>query len=617
MALQVWLPLNGNLKNKGCTDVTITNKGATIDENGKIGKCYSISEDGNGIILNNYMQTLKTYETYTMSAWIYMDSEATSHSTTILSSGNWNTTDGSIVFGLGVNYNNGYGSILIPNQNIWSVRIILSEKLVIGQWYHILITWDGDKTRAYINGKYVGSVSDGGICQNSESNNLKIGAATYTNGFTLHGKINDIRIYDHCLSEVEIKEVARGLILHYKLDNIENNIITDSSGYGNHGTIVGTATLESNSCRYSNAVHMNNYRTTNRIETSSINCADDIFSVSFWLKSANLTSKVFFADPKIRIGFLSNLIYVSPNSHSGFTIDNFKLDEWNHIVAIRNGSEYSLYINGVKKTSSGKNNYYFHNIDKLWILNRSQNTEYGSNASMSDLRIYSTILSEEDIRQLYEVSAKIDNSSNLYSNELVEYSEGKELLVRNFASSYRMSDNWAYWKTTSDGFIFNDKSSTRTDYIEVNSELNDYFLTVTYSASKENLFYIGFERFDENKTTRPNEACYYVVEGKTTNDVIKKKLNLKLTQAFSTDTVNPCKYIRLRVLNGWTGTENPSEAWAIIYNISLREVPKDITSINTKILSTSIFKTDLLAENNNAVEMSMRFNTNVNEFIEK
>ena len=43
MALRVWLPLNGNINNYGISDVTVTNNGATIDNNGKIGKCYSFN----------------------------------------------------------------------------------------------------------------------------------------------------------------------------------------------------------------------------------------------------------------------------------------------------------------------------------------------------------------------------------------------------------------------------------------------------------------------------------------------------------------------------------------------------------------------------------------------
>ena len=45
MSLQVWLPLNGNLKNYGVGDLTATSvqPGVVIDDNGKIGKCYTNS----------------------------------------------------------------------------------------------------------------------------------------------------------------------------------------------------------------------------------------------------------------------------------------------------------------------------------------------------------------------------------------------------------------------------------------------------------------------------------------------------------------------------------------------------------------------------------------------
>ena len=50
MSLIVWLPLNGNLENQGLSNVTVTNNGATVDNNGKIGKCYNFSSSNNAYL---------------------------------------------------------------------------------------------------------------------------------------------------------------------------------------------------------------------------------------------------------------------------------------------------------------------------------------------------------------------------------------------------------------------------------------------------------------------------------------------------------------------------------------------------------------------------------------
>lgn len=45
--LKVWLPLRGDLENKGVSGVTVTNSGATVNSAGKIGSCYSFNGSNN------------------------------------------------------------------------------------------------------------------------------------------------------------------------------------------------------------------------------------------------------------------------------------------------------------------------------------------------------------------------------------------------------------------------------------------------------------------------------------------------------------------------------------------------------------------------------------------
>ena len=44
MSLQIWLPLNGNLENKGVSGLTFSNvspSNTTVSSSGKIGSCYN------------------------------------------------------------------------------------------------------------------------------------------------------------------------------------------------------------------------------------------------------------------------------------------------------------------------------------------------------------------------------------------------------------------------------------------------------------------------------------------------------------------------------------------------------------------------------------------------
>jgi hypothetical protein len=75
MALQVWLPLNGTLENKGLSNVTVTNNGATVDNNGKIGKCYSV--DGSSHYIEGSSFTVPSSGEFSVCGWYYHTSNKT------------------------------------------------------------------------------------------------------------------------------------------------------------------------------------------------------------------------------------------------------------------------------------------------------------------------------------------------------------------------------------------------------------------------------------------------------------------------------------------------------------------------------------------------------------
>lgn len=217
MALQVWLPLNGNLENQGLSNVNVINYNATVDSSGKIGSCYSLSV-GNYLGLDAPNVNNHKYSPISVALWFYPTQN--------------DSTDRSII---GC-WENGGGGFFIKNQKI-GVSLYIGgsyitcnapSTITLNLWHHICYTYDGTTIRMYIDGQEVASAAASGTITYHSTTPWQIGgnpSATAWGSGTLAGKINDVRIYDNCLSPQEVKEISQALVLHYKLDSIRNNIL--------------------------------------------------------------------------------------------------------------------------------------------------------------------------------------------------------------------------------------------------------------------------------------------------------------------------------------------------------------------------------------------------------
>ena len=215
MSLIHWWPLTEDFNDKIGTN-NLTNTGVTFTSSGKIGQAALFDND-NDILRANNLAELSALQQYSISCWVYLSSTATNHSSAFLSSGDWNTPEEQVCFGV-YSYNSGYTVLLVPNGSGWSTGInISSNKILLNQWYHVTITYNGSKTDAYINGNHVGSYAGGGINSNTVGY-YYLGSATYYRGFTMKGRLNDVRIYNHTLSKKEVKELSKGLVCHYTFE---------------------------------------------------------------------------------------------------------------------------------------------------------------------------------------------------------------------------------------------------------------------------------------------------------------------------------------------------------------------------------------------------------------
>ena len=210
MALQIWLPLDGTLENKSCADAVIENNGATITD-GKIGKCYSFDGDDDYIsISSSKLNSIIKGGTYpfSLARWIYHADE-----TRAILFGDYSTS-GAIQFNVELTTGHHFRFYWNGAPDLYFNNTVYDAK-----WSHCVLTYDGANLRVYQDGVLNETKPYVLLEKNKTSGFYMLGRDNRTGTTALNGMLNDVRVYDHCLSQAEVNEIAQGLVLHYKLDN--------------------------------------------------------------------------------------------------------------------------------------------------------------------------------------------------------------------------------------------------------------------------------------------------------------------------------------------------------------------------------------------------------------
>lgn len=434
MSLQVWLPLNGNTNNQGLLG-NLTVSGTPSYTDGKIGQCLS---SGANIIMSAE-QTAQVLNNTAVSIcfWIYINPD--------------NGTGGCTLFGngsMGESNNRKFTLMAYPTINdlhwTWmndaaNTRFTtgsISGVLPSYTWTHVAVTYQNPNGAIYINGVKVKTFS--GV---SNSSSFAYSTTALYNNSRV--KINDFRLYNNCLSPKEVKEIAKGLMCHYKLSGPPASITSsnplyttlgyndgieyDCSGYGNNCTKVGNVAYTTDSVRYRSSCSLTGtqYLTFN----SPVSSSTTDFSISCWAKFKSESSTETFCTMRTQVGNgialfkISNNIRFDDNTQTTFSNYTIPVNQWIHVVVTRSSSEKKLYINGeLKQTITSVGN--MGGISEKGSIGASSaaGSNFGNftNGYLSDFRIYSTALSASDIKELYNSPISIDKSGNLLAYEFIE-----------------------------------------------------------------------------------------------------------------------------------------------------------------------------------------------------
>lgn len=240
MSLLIWLPLIDDTENQGLANINMINHNATSNTAGKLGNCYQFNGSTAYINENSYDWTKFNVHQFTLCCWYKEPSPVASGNSQIIhigTSSGWNN----IRIGLLRRTSNGYPLFSVSDGTNNINYNFTATSFSLDVWHHIAVTYDNGKLTMYLDGQVNKTMTTTIVPVITASHHLGIGGAA-DGKEKLTGFLNDVRIYDTALSPREIKEISKGLVLHYPLSCVGQknyiNTVTIASVPSNGSTSI-------------------------------------------------------------------------------------------------------------------------------------------------------------------------------------------------------------------------------------------------------------------------------------------------------------------------------------------------------------------------------------------
>jgi len=224
--LVAYYPFNGNandLSGNGFNGTFFGSPTLTSDRNSSANSAYSFDGVDDWIETSTEIDQLLE-NGFTFSAWIYLE-QLNQNTHTIFSNYNGNSPTGNCNTRIGFHFRvNGNGALRIFyawDGNDRFGRDSDAGRIQLNTWYHVIATWDGNISttgfKLYLNAVRVdkndyseGFFNCGGFLESLDPIRIGINECGSTQGpcHPFAGKIDDIRIYERILNEIEIDALS-------------------------------------------------------------------------------------------------------------------------------------------------------------------------------------------------------------------------------------------------------------------------------------------------------------------------------------------------------------------------------------------------------------------------
>lgn len=507
MSLQVWLPLNGSLENKGLgtlsSDFSISSPTYSA---GKTGNNLKISSQQSNVVTINELTNKKNV---TISFWFCPNSGNTfGQWRDVISFG---VSNGTTVSSFRMEASSSTGK----NFGWWGNGILTSDggccgyTLNLDTWYHITIVLNGTTIKKYING----GLQETFTIPTSYANNYYFTGTMTLGDVSMYVSLADVRIYDECLSVKQIKEISKGLVLHYPLN----------SGYGNENLIIGSGKYTKNtplvrtrnavdgwqkeSTLYTDTIEAGTYTLQAKTDgnwhnhsTPSGGYSPDLKYCSIWLVSdaannesgKDITICLGQTVPKSIVLSYKGKYWIRTNLYSNGT-DNLTINFWD--FKLEKGEKCSLW-------SPNKNDALYSTLgyNSTTVYDTSG---FGNNAEKINTPFYTSDTALYDSCINFNQSGYLKNTSlDLYANKLTICFWVKmpnTIITQHFLFSTH--NDWTHngvgmWRdnSTEKGYYLLIKSNTETTFsrpfIGINADTWT-FISISYTGKQYSVYKNG------------------------------------------------------------------------------------------------------------------------------
>lgn len=297
-------------------------------------------------------------------------------------------------------------------------------------WHNVVFQTDGSKTDLYIDGFFNMSVNEPFFKGSSSLSEYIYLGNTSLSTENYSGELDEVRIYNRLLSQVEIDSLAnrnvittginRGLHAYYPFESNYVDSIANNDLFVNQGNVPFQAPSPlSNSYISFDSIGRPSIRSINNFRNQNFTqCA-----IAFWMKAEKTLANRQVIIQGAGLGFGILIAPITNKLHTWFdngspganqSLNSMVDSNWHHIVTQTDGNFSDLYIDGVFNgrinetlyTGSGNFNEY------LYLGNTNLGSENYAGA-LDDLRIYNRTLSQTEITTLAQppVTTSIQQST--------------------------------------------------------------------------------------------------------------------------------------------------------------------------------------------------------------